>query len=154
MTQYVNLSKDMMARVSGIDYALLQKHKWCVSNGYAASRIDGHLVYMHRLILNAPAGVGIDHIDGDKLNNERGNLRLATQRQNMRNQPRHRQGTSGYKGVSLRNDTGKYAAHITVDYKKLSLGCYADPVVAARAYDEAARLHFGEFARLNFPEGY
>lgn len=154
MTQYIQLSKGMVARVSDIDYAFLMEYKWCICNQYAATRIDRRLTYMHRLILNAPDGVGVDHIDGDKLNNQRENLRVATQRENTRNQARHSQGASGYKGVSLRGDTGKYAAHITVDYIKKNLGCFIDPVDAARAYDAAAREYFGDFARLNFPEGY
>jgi hypothetical protein len=104
-------------------------------------------VLMHTFITGWPQ---TDHRDGDGLNNRRSNLRPATKAENGRNRRLHSNNTSGYRGVSRSRQ--RWFAQIKVDGRKVSLGMYADPVDAARAYDQAAREHFGEFARLNFPE--
>jgi hypothetical protein len=104
-------------------------------------------VLLHTFLTGWPR---TDHIDGDGLNNRRSNLRPATNAQNMRNAPLRRDSVSGYKGVAW--DKYRWRAHIRVDGRRLHLGMFADPAEAARAYDAAAREHFGEFARLNFPE--
>jgi hypothetical protein len=106
---------------------------------------------MHRQIMQAPAGLDVDHINGDRLDNQRGNLRIATRQQNCWNTTKRKGNyTSPYKGVSWRR--GQWAAYITVSNRQRPLGKFADPIEAARAYDCAAREMFGEFAYLNFPE--
>lgn len=91
----------------------------------------------------------IDHKDGDFTNNRIENLRLCTQSQNLGNRRGHSR--KGYfKGVTLRR-SGRYEAAICLDYRQIYLGTYATAEEAARAYDAAAVEHFGEFARLNFP---
>lgn len=107
-------------------------------------------VALHRWILNAPEGVLVDHRDGNTLDCRKANLRTATHAQNSRNSAQHRDNTSGFKGVSKSGK--KWAAYITVNRKPQYLGRFDKPVDAARAYDQAARKHFGEFARLNFPK--
>lgn len=116
----------------------------------ASAKKSGNL-YLHRYIIGAPKGAIVDHIDGDTMNNTRANLRIATHQQNMANSRRRRH-NSGYKGVQLRCDGKKWVARIQVDRKGHHLGSFPTPEAAARAYDEAAILHFGEFARLNFPD--
>ena len=59
--------------------------------------------------------------------------------------------TSGFKGVSFRKDRGKYRAYISINNRIKHLGYYDTPEDAARAYDEAARFYFAEFACVNFP---
>ncbi len=68
---------------------------------YAVATVEGRLVYLHRLILNAPPKVRVDHRNGDELDNRRANLRLPTQSQNAATAKRRRHSTRGYKGVSL-----------------------------------------------------
>ncbi len=103
------------------------------------------------LILNTPDDFFTDHIDRDRLNNIRANLRCGKNSDNIRNQVKNklRGVTSKYKGVSIDNSRGLYAAAITVDFKKKHLGRFHDEDKAAQAYNAAAVKYFGEFANLN-----
>lgn len=106
---------------------------------------------LHREILNAPEGIEVDHINGDGLDNRRANLRLATRAQNQWNSGRRSDNTSGFKGVGWVRSRQRWQAKIKVRGLRIFLGYHASPEAAAQAYDAAARQHFGEFARLNFP---
>jgi hypothetical protein len=143
-----------VALIDDADLGLVQPYTWCPLVGpkrrtlYAtASRKDGtgsHIL-MHNLIMGQ---VGIDHRDGDGLNNQRFNLRVATQGQNGANQA-PQCGTSRFKGVSYYR--GRWRAQITVNRRNRHLGAYATEEHAARAYDAAAREAWGPYARVNFP---
>lgn len=94
-----------------------------------------------------------DHVNGDRLDNRRHNLRVATHGENAVNRKAH--GASVYLGVH--RDRQRWAAQIRplgsgTNGRRLYLGAYATEEEAARAYDRAAREHHGEFARLNFPQ--
>lgn len=106
-------------------------------------------IYLHREILNAQPGQIVDHIDGDTLNNRRSNLRLASYSQNGANSTKRRANTSGYKGVTWDKHRKKWMAAIRVNYKRMYLGRFNTKEEAAKAYNDAAKLHFGEFALLN-----
>lgn len=105
---------------------------------------------LHRFLVCAPPGWGVDHRDHDTLNNRRANLRLCSRSQNAANS-RARGGSSRYKGV-YRHRT-RWEAGIRLAGEHHYLGTFATEEEAARAYDEAARRFYGEFALLNFPEG-
>lgn len=107
---------------------------------------------LHSFIVGPKVGQYIDHKDGNGLNNTRDNLRACTQSQNLANSFKHRVGTSRFKGVRLRKDNNKYSAQIVINSQYIHLGFFTDEIAAAKAYDEAALNHFGEFARLNFPQ--
>lgn len=106
--------------------------------------------YLHRVILQPPAGVDVDHIDGDPLNNTRSNLRLATRSQNNANRSATRRPGSK-RGVFAvpRNPRKPWRAQITVQRAAIHLGYFETESAAAAAYDAAARKYFGCFARLN-----
>lgn len=141
-----------VAYVDAIDAELIASRKWRVdSRGYVVGSFDNRRRLLHRLLLNAPAGIEVDHIDRDKLNNRRSNLRLCTRHENARNVGNTR-GRSRFKGVSWHARSERWRAHICADCVVRFLGSYRDETDAARAYDLAAvRLH-GAFAVLNLPE--
>lgn len=108
---------------------------------------------IHRLLLGATdPKIQVDHINGNKLDNRKKNLRLATNQQNQYNVGLRKDNTSGYKGVSWYKKGKKWHAAIRNGNKSIHLGYFKTAVEAARAYDKAAVEFFGEYAYLNFPE--
>lgn len=104
---------------------------------------------MHNFITGA---IGIDHRNGDGLDNRRANLRATTQAQNCANTRLRSNNKSGFKGVSWKKSGGAWVAQIRRDGKSYHLGLFSDREEAARAYDAAAIEFFGEYARINFPK--
>lgn len=161
----IPLTRGYVAVVDDQD-AHLAKYKWHAheSNGkmYAARRRKKSdppgacLIRLHNEVLSIPDGTEVDHQDGDTMNCRRCNLRPATHLQNMQNRNMYQNNTSGFRGVvryhDKRSGLSYWKAQIKMSGKHKSLGYYQDVVVAARAYDKAARRLLGEFARLNFPE--
>jgi hypothetical protein len=108
---------------------------------------------MHREIMNAPAGLLVDHRNRDSLDNRRENLRLATPSQNSYNRQKSKSKTSSrYRGVTFDKHAGKWIARIKYQGKTIWLGYFDNEIDAAKAYDAAAKKYYGEFAMLNFPE--
>jgi hypothetical protein len=143
------------------DYRRFARFKWCIGgdngNFYAirGQRIgsdDLKIVRLHRLIMDAPDGILVDHINGNGLDNRRANLRLATHSQNQWNKRKMQNTTSRFVGVSFRENRRKWAAYIGVAGKRIWLGNFDSEIEAARVYDQAAMKYRGEFARLNFPQ--
>ncbi len=109
---------------------------------------------LHRRILNPPEGLTVDHINGDKLDNTRHNLRLATHIQNTQNsigRPSRR--FSKFKGVQYRSvcPDKPWKARIFDGQTNSYIGSYPSEELAALAYDSASRHYHKEFAKLNFP---
>lgn len=105
---------------------------------------------LSRLLLQAPKGMNVDHINGNPLDNRKANLRFASSQQNNRNRAKtSRPKSSQYKGVS--RDRNRWTAVIYSNYRQIYLGSFVNEVDAARAYDAKAREIFGEFAAVNFP---
>jgi hypothetical protein len=102
---------------------------------------------LHRSIIGAKPGQIVDHIDGDKLNNQRSNLRLCTHSENVKNRKVSKHSKSGLKGV--RKHKNKWSATITSDKVIYRLGQYDTPELAHAAYCEASKKLHGEFSRLN-----
>lgn len=104
---------------------------------------------LHRLILDPPEGMEVDHISHDLLDNRRANLRLCTRTQNQAN--RRPSGNREWKGVFKHSKSG-YEAKIGLAGESIYLGLHRTPEAAAIAYDVMAKTLYGEFACLNFPE--
>lgn len=107
---------------------------------------------LHRFILGLEYGNPnrADHIDGDKWNNCRSNLRVCSQLENNRAFKQKQQNVSSqFRGV-CRYHKDRWTAQITADYKKIHLGVFDDEVEAAKAYDAAAKTYFREFSSCNF----
>lgn len=93
-----------------------------------------------------------DHVNRNKLDCRRVNLRLASKKQNNVNRAIQANNASGFKGVCWDKNRNKWIVHIGLNGRNHFLGRYADTVSAAKAYDIAAKEYYGEFAVLNFPE--
>lgn len=158
MIKFIPLTKGYFAIVDAKNYDELSKLNWFAQYGrngshYAARKDENNKqIYMHRQITNAPKGKVCDHKDDDTLNNLEDNLRVCLSKENIRRRPLDKRNKSGYRGVILCKQTGKWRVAIVVDQKTIWLGRHANKKDAATAYDEAAKNYFGEFARLNFPE--
>lgn len=164
----IPLTKNKFALVDDEDYERLNRFKWhaldsrgthyAVRNRPTKNGKRGP-IRMHRDILNLKLGDKrqADHIDGNGLDNRKSNLRICNNRQNCQNR-KPRQGTSRFKGVSFhcrkdRPNWKRWLTQIQINGKNKHVGYYKDEVRAAMAYDEIALKAFGEFARLNFPDG-
>lgn len=154
MVREIPLTKGYVAIVDDEDYErVVSAGKWIAQVdrrrmvAYGRRDFGAEAVMLHAFLTGWPL---TDHINGDGLDNRRSNLRPATHAQNMRNRRKNWNNTSGFKGVSL-TENGTWRARITIDNRRVSLGCFADRIEAARAYDRAAQDLHGEFARLNFP---
>jgi hypothetical protein len=158
----VKLTRGLVTIIDAEDFEFVSQYKWCAERGTATDyvsrspRIRGtrkrQKLWLHRVLLNAPDGMHVDHINHNGLDNRRANLRLCTPGENSRN-TRKRKGTSSeFKGVSKRkgNCPKSWEATIKTD-QKLHRRTFATEIEAAHWYDEMAREHFGEFAKLNFP---
>lgn len=152
------------------DQELVEAHSWYVNSRRCGKEYlvrEQHLgregpkgsrkslrktIIFHRLIMDAPKGMVVDHINGNTRDNRRCNLRVCTQSQNTQNGRKHEDNTSGYKGVFFWKTRGCWKAVIMAAGKVDSKGQYKTAEEAARAYDEKAKRLHGPFAKLNFPE--
>lgn len=152
----IPLTQNKVALVDDIDFPILNKWKWqtCMSKHTCYARRvvrekDGKRknIYMHRELLDVldNKNILVDHEDGNGLNNQRKNIRLATYQQNKANSY-HRESKSGYKGVFNRN--GSWVSVIKVDYIPRYLGIFKNKIDAVKAYTKASKKYFGEFARV------
>lgn len=130
------------------DYPKIKDVTWyrCNSGEYIG---DSSGLCIHRIILNAPAGFEIDHINHNPLDNRKTNLRLCTHRQNQCNQPLQRNNTSGITGVSYYSPRQKYRARIKCFHLDIHLGNYPSLLEAVQARNEGMLFLFGEFGVYN-----
>lgn len=157
----IQLSQGKTALVDVEDFEMLSKFKWQHHfRGYAyrdqyigmtgevGKRRGVHKkVWMHREIMKTPKNMVTDHINGDRLDNRRSNLRICTQSQNQANSLLRKTNTSGYKGIS--HQKYGWIARLGVDGKRLYLGWFKNKEEAIKAYNQAANKYYGDFIRLN-----
>jgi hypothetical protein len=159
MTREIEVSSGLVALVDDEDYDKLVGRRWYkhTNNGrcnYAQADISWRphkRVWMHRLVMDAPQGLEVDHINGNGLDNRRDNLRLCTRSQNACNKAKsHNRGlTSRHKGVSTGRWGKNWQANITIQSRKIYLGTYDTEMDAVLAYNRAALELHGPFSRAN-----
>lgn len=158
----IKLTQGRVCKVDDEDYNSLIKFKWQglklrhttyartgIHKGYKDGKRLTDTILMHRLIMNAPQGLQVDHIDHDGLNNQKNNLRLCKNSENQMNQGVCKNNKSGYKGVSFNKRRSVWLSFIHVNNKTKYLGSFKSPENAAIAYNIFAEKHYGEFAHLN-----
>lgn len=156
MTLRVTLTRGLFALVDDedawvFDYSWFAKPRAGCAGFYACSTIGRKKVHLHRVVMDAPRGVLVDHANGDTLDCCKANLRFADPRGNSANS-RLGLSQSGYRGVQI-TDSGKFVASVGGrPPNRIRSRRFDTALAAARKYDEMARAVFGEFAVLNFPE--
>jgi HNH endonuclease len=153
----IPLTKGLSAIVDDDDDNLLKDFSWhaCGKKGheYGATRKrkTQEFIYMHHMIAGRPpSGFVTDHINGNTLDNRKSNLRFVTVAQNVYNKRKQKSGrTSKFKGVYWAAHASMWRVRVAVDRKIFEIGYFKVELDAARAYDEAAKLHHGQWARIN-----
>lgn len=150
----VYLSSGNMALIDDEDLSKVVDHHWYEANGYAmrmATKADGKRksIPMHRIILPCATGMVIDHINRNRLDNRKCNLRVTSRKNNSINRKRIEGASSPYRGVIWRPHAKKWKSYIKTDKKQHHLGYFESPEEAAMAYNIAAHDLFGEFAVYN-----
>ncbi|MCR1994507.1 AP2 domain-containing protein [Bacillus paralicheniformis] len=141
------------AIVDDEDFDYLSKYKWRLSTcGYAVRTGDsGAVVRMHREVMDTPEGLVTDHINQNKLDNRKENLRVCTVAQNNMNSKKPIRNGYRFKGVSRLKHSGDWSATISINGRAVYIGRFNTEEEAAKAYDFYAKEHYGEYASLNFP---
>ena len=150
----IQLTQEKVALVDDEDFEALNQFNWwarkSLNTFYAVGwiKVDGRgaTQTMHNIIMN---GKGIDHRDGNGLNNQKSNLRFCTQSENSMNQRKQENTSSVFKGVTFHKNIKKWMAQIQINGKRICLGYFDSEVEAAKAYNAKAVELFLEFANLN-----
>ena len=148
----LELTKGFQTIIDDDDFDKVSQYKWYVnSDGYAVR--NGYLnkkrvtVRLHRFIMNAGPDQLIDHVNKNRLDNRKSNLRFASKSENAINSKLSNRNSTGYSGVSRVKNSSKYRARIRVNSKEIYLGLFSTVQEASEAYNEAAKQYFGKFAR-------
>lgn len=140
-------------QIDKADFALVNQMRWHIdrskNQGYMKHTAGRKILRMHRLIMNANQAQFIDHINGDRADNRRCNLRFATAAQNIANSKKRSNTKTPYKGVVKNGDGKLWTARICKNGKIYGLGSFETPEKAALAYNAKALELHGEFARIN-----
>jgi hypothetical protein len=157
----IALTQNEVTLVDDEDFEWLNKWKWCLSRHTSrkikavvkrARYSDGmtRILPLHRLLMGLQYGDKqmVDHINGNPLDNRKDNLRVCNKSENGCNRGKPINNTSGYKGVHLHKETGKWRAEIRHKGKRHSLGLHATPELASDAYVKATMKYHGKFAYL------
>lgn len=139
----------VFATVDIEDKYRVENYPWCMDKrGRVYTHNLGKNVYLGRYLLGiTDPNIEVDHINGNKLDNRRCNLRPVTHQQNLQNCDLRKDNTSGEKGVSWHKNAKKWESYIKANGKRIHLGLFNSKEDAVRAYQEAAEKYFGEFRR-------
>jgi len=144
----VVLTKGKVALIDLSDVDTVQKHQWYFDGEYAVTNLPNRSkLHLHRMIANTGTGKVTDHINRDKLDNRRNNLRVCNSSDNNHN--RALNNPNGFRGITWNKRKRKWASQISIGNKNKGLGCFTSKIEAARAYDKKALELYGKYARLN-----
>lgn len=144
---------DKICIYSLIDHDEIIKYNWYNKNGYARTKINEKEILMHRMIMKCPDDKVVDHINNNKLDNRRENLRITTKSVNNQNKKKRLGSMSQYLGISYSDN--RYRAYITVNGKHIYIGGYEDEIEAAEARDMYIVHELPDsIYPLNFPQKY
>ena len=156
------LTDNQIALVDNVDFEHLNQFRWfpvrrrkvtyAGRSVWSDTKQQPRVVLMHCDLMNPPPKLMVDHQDHNGLNNQRSNLRICSNSENLCNRPKPCHNTSGYKGVIINHKRNAIYGRIRKNGIEYHLGTFQTVEEAARAYDvKALELH-GEFAYLNFPD--
>lgn len=147
----IQLTKNQKCKVDDEDFSYLNQWKWyCNNTGYAGrehymGNYSRRTLLMHRVILQAQPGQEVDHINGDRLDNQKSNLRFVTRSQNLQNRAWPLKGVS-QKSKKTRGKK-RWVARISVGGKTKFLGNFYTSKEAEDAYQAANSKYFGDYSR-------
>lgn len=147
----IPISRNKYTLVDEEDYDFLTQWKWTGHTYISRKEVGRDAIYMHRVVMDCPSHLEVDHKNGCKWDNRKANLRVCTRAENSRN--RGKSIVRDYKGVYWNQRARKWSASIKVDRKLVYLGLHQTKAEAALAYNEAALKYHKKFARLNNLEG-
>jgi hypothetical protein len=137
--------------IDGARVDIVSQYQWSIGNhGYVTHGMGKNQILLHRFIVGAKGTEIVDHINHNKFDNRRSNLRVCTNQQNTMNRGKQSNGNNEYKGICFTSH-GKWQAQIVYNGESIYLGLYDNAISAAKAYDNAARNLFGKYAYLNLP---
>lgn len=138
------------AIVDDKDFEYLNQFKWHFHSGYAARNKWENkkftTIRLHRLLINCPKGKEIDHINKNKLDNRKSNLRICTRSENIANRTKNKNNTTGFKGVTYLKANKTFMAQISINGKKIYLGYFVNPLLAHKVYIKKSKELYGNFA--------
>lgn len=145
-TVFIPLTKGQVAIIDGDDYEKVKKHKWCADSHnnnlfYAKTTVKGSNLRLHRLIMGAPKGYVIDHINRNGLDNRKSNLRVCSQLENSRNRALDKKNKSGHRGVHFDTPRNKWFAQLRYNGKTWPLGRFNTKEEAIQARLAAELKH-------------
>lgn len=155
-----NINREIFALIDDEDVERVSQYKWYLDNfGYVRrnrkykNRIADNLpIKLSVFIFGKKDNMFIDHINGDKLDNRKSNLRYCTMIENNFNREKRKDNTSGYKGIHLwkgRNGKTKWMVRVAENNTRHYYGLFNDLNKAIKVYNDACKLHHGEFAVIN-----
>lgn len=128
------------------DVEKVKNIKWCImSKGYVIGTMQNKRILLHRFLMNCPSDMTVDHINRNKLDNRKSNLRICTMQENDFNKPILKNNTSNVTGVNFSEKMGKWRAYININRKQINLGWFANKEDAIRVRKQAEIEYFGEF---------
>jgi hypothetical protein len=147
--------KDLYFIIDDDDYEDIKIHKWYYNSvkHYVSTVINNKKIYIHRYIMllhnKDIHDKCIDHINNNKLDNRKDNLRICSNKENTRNRKIPKNNTTGFKGV-YKYSNNRFYIKFYFEKKPIAFEIFDNVIDAAKKYDFYAKKYFGEFSNLNF----